>query len=83
MDNAVEGSRFSLRPLPCVPHFNIDFSALFAPCFRALFILTLLVVSFKTCPASSFTVRRMTSFSKGAPTLLTMLNNLEPTPHPD
>ena len=95
MDKAVEGfcSHFRLQtmlrvlPLPCmircVPRFNIDFPALFAPCFRALFIPTLLIMSFKTCPASCLTVGRMTSFNKGAPTLLTMLNNLEPSPHPD
>ena len=35
-----------------------------------------LVMSFKTWPASSFTVGRKTSFNIGAPTLLTILNNL-------
>ena len=86
MDNAAEGSRFLFRarPLPCmircVPRFKIVFPARLAPRLSAFFTPTPLVMSFKTWPASSFTVGRMTSFSKGAPTLLTMLNNLEPSP---
>ena len=87
MDNAVEGLRFHLHPLPCmircVPHFKIVFPARLAPRLSAFFIPTPLVMSFKTWLASSFTVGRMTSFSKGAPTLLTMLNNLEPSPLTD
>ena len=87
MDNAVEGSHFLLHPLlymiRCVPRFKIVFPACLAPRLSAFFTPTSLVMSFKTWPASSFMVGRMTFFSKGAPTLLTMLNNLEPIPHPD
>ena len=87
MDNAVKGSRFRLRPSPCmircVPRFKIVCPARLAPRLNAFFNPTPLVMSFKTWPASSFTIGRMTSFSKGAPKLLTMLNNLEPSPLPD
>ena len=89
MDSAVEGSRFLLRarPLPymirCVPRFKIVFPARLAPPLSAFFTPTLLVMSLKTCPTSSFTVGRMASFNEGAPTLLTILNNPEPSPHPD